>query len=299
MAENDAQNASQDATPTQLELPLEPPSAASPASPAAPAKHPSFLARVFRLIFGDLIHNSADADAAAAAAARAFSEPPPDDRQPETRPQKGTPLDDGKAWIGVDLDGTLARSGAWNGLETIGEPVPLMLTRVQRWLELGLRVKIFTARASRPEAIPHIRRWLEKNGLPADLEITNQKDFSMLECWDDRAVQVVQNTGRPFLAPSVFARPRAPILADEAENKTYYLLPTDAPLFALPPQFPTPLPADAAVAGGNTELPLFRIQEPEVEETEAVLAIRRAVAEKSAKGTAGNTGNTAPATPPK
>lgn len=36
--------------------------------------------------------------------------------------------------------------------------------------------------------------WLVKHGLP-DLEVTNVKDFAMLELWDDRCVQVLPNTG--------------------------------------------------------------------------------------------------------
>jgi hypothetical protein len=210
----------------------------------------------------------------------------PEDRQPTTRPSSSSSLDDGKGWIGVDLDGTLAKIGSWRGLEHVGEPVPLMLERVRHWLASGLRVKILTARASRPDGIPPVRRWLEKNGLPADLEITNAKDFSMIECWDDRAIQVVQDTGRPFLSHSVFSRPRAPILPEEAAGNTFYLMSPDAPQ---PPPPPQPPPSDDTTA----ELPLSwetLAQQsakdtgapPEPEEVSPeVLAIRRAVTEKS------------------
>ncbi len=103
-----------------------------------------------------------------------------------------------RGWIGVDLDGTLAHYGDWLGLQHIGRPVPKMVERVKRWLSEGKRVKIFTARASRGErAIGFIRDWLEeKAGLPRELEITCEKDFGMTELWDDRAVQVIPNTGR-------------------------------------------------------------------------------------------------------
>ena len=47
-------------------------------------------------------------------------------------------------WIGVDLDGTLAKYGIWDG--SIGEPIPLMVERVKIWIALGVEVKIFTAR---------------------------------------------------------------------------------------------------------------------------------------------------------
>ena len=101
-----------------------------------------------------------------------------------------------EGWIGVDLDGTLAHDTGWHGPDQIGPVIPAMLERVQKWLNDGQRVKIFTARATIPQQIPPIRDWLRKQGLP-ELEITNVKDFAMIEMWDDRAVEVVPNTGRP------------------------------------------------------------------------------------------------------
>lgn len=101
-------------------------------------------------------------------------------------------------WIGVDLDGTLAHYDGWRGIAHIGEPVPLMLARVQDWLEQGITVKIFTARVSdaneRAEVVAAIHAWLADLGFPP-LEVTNIKDFAMVELWDDRAVQVRPNTG--------------------------------------------------------------------------------------------------------
>lgn len=101
-----------------------------------------------------------------------------------------------KGWIGVDLDGTLAHYDGWYGPAHIGEPIPAMLQRVKSWLNEGLEVRIFTARASVPEYIPFVTQWLEKQGLPA-LEVTNTKDFSMICLWDDRCVQVETNRGEP------------------------------------------------------------------------------------------------------
>lgn len=103
-------------------------------------------------------------------------------------------------WIGVDLDGTLAQYDGWKGIEHIGEPVMPMLLRVRQWVSMGKHVKIFTARVScsdpeRTEAITHIHRWLEAHGLPR-LDVTNVKDFGMIELYDDRCVQVEHNTGR-------------------------------------------------------------------------------------------------------
>lgn len=101
-------------------------------------------------------------------------------------------------WIGVDLDGTLAHYDGWKGADHIGEPVPAMANRVKAWLAQGRSVKIFTARVC--DGLPETRRaiedWSEK-WLGQRLEVTNVKDYGMVELWDDRAVQVVMNTGRP------------------------------------------------------------------------------------------------------
>lgn len=104
-------------------------------------------------------------------------------------------------WIGVDLDGTLAYYDSWKGIEHIDDPIPEMLIRVKEWLSRGKTVKIFTARVSVPEptkseVIGYIQDWCQEYGLPR-LEVTNVKDFGMIELWDDRAVGVVPNTGRP------------------------------------------------------------------------------------------------------
>jgi hypothetical protein len=124
-----------------------------------------------------------------------------------------------RPWIGVDLDGTLAHSDRWRGPQHIGRPVPLMMERVKHWLSQGYTVKIMTARASVKAYIPPVRRWLEKHGLPS-LEVTCQKDFDMIELWDDRAIQVIPNTGRHVLRPSLTTMPKAPILPHEAKGKT-------------------------------------------------------------------------------
>jgi hypothetical protein len=98
-------------------------------------------------------------------------------------------------WIGVDLDGTLAEYNDWIGIEHIGKPIPPMIERVKDWIADGKKVKIFTARVTQgQEAIRYIHEWLAANGLP-ELEVTNVKDFDMVELWDDRCVGVVTNTG--------------------------------------------------------------------------------------------------------
>lgn len=103
-------------------------------------------------------------------------------------------------WHGVDLDGTLAVYNGWVGPNHIGEPVPAMLARVKAWLADGEDVKIFTARVCEPEPqrserIAVIEAWcLEHIGVV--LPVTNEKDWGMIDLWDDRVVQVEANTGR-------------------------------------------------------------------------------------------------------
>jgi hypothetical protein len=113
----------------------------------------------------------------------------------EERLYRDCPRAQGDGWIGVDLDGTLAFYDGWRGLEYIGAPIWPMMFRVFEWVCEGRTVKIFTARASDPEQVKYVRKWLEAVGL-STLEITNVKDFKMIELWDDRCVQVEPNTGR-------------------------------------------------------------------------------------------------------
>jgi len=101
-----------------------------------------------------------------------------------------------KRWIGVDLDGVLAKYTKWKGASHIGEPVPEMVSRVKRWLAEGKTVKIFTARADSPEHVLNVKKWLKEQGL-GNLEVTNKKDHGMIELWDDRAVRVIKNKGKP------------------------------------------------------------------------------------------------------
>lgn len=59
---------------------------------------------------------------------------------------------------------------------------------------MDIEVRVFTARASVPEHIEPVEKWLKDNGL-AGLRVTNEKDYKMLQLWDDRCVQVIPNTG--------------------------------------------------------------------------------------------------------
>lgn len=97
-------------------------------------------------------------------------------------------------WIGVDLDGTLAKSVS-SLSSSIGEPIQPMLSRVKGWLARGQEVRIFTARASDQKQISSIRNWLNLHGI-GDCGITNSKDLDMIELYDDKAKRVVKDQGR-------------------------------------------------------------------------------------------------------
>lgn len=121
---------------------------------------------------------------------------------------------DADGWIGVDLDGTLAEFHGWINMVHIGDPIPEMVERVRAWLDMGVDVRIFTARVDSKavalslnndtdELLNHVEKvrsiiqdWTEKH-LGHRLQITNVKDFKMIELWDDRAVRVVLNKGCP------------------------------------------------------------------------------------------------------
>ena len=105
-----------------------------------------------------------------------------------------------KGWIGVDLDGTLAHYEKWVSETHIGPPIAPMVQRVKLWLAEGREVRIFTARVGSKDpaeiaaARAAIESWCDEH-LGKVLEVTCVKDYAMVELWDDRAVQVEQNTG--------------------------------------------------------------------------------------------------------
>lgn len=114
-----------------------------------------------------------------------------------------------KRWVGVDLDGTLVPGdddpSTWNIYE-VKPPIQAMVDKVNAVLALGIKVKIFTARVAGLRSDNHSVRRQAKQiveiiqawsvgvfGHP--LEVTAEKDMDMIEYWDDRARQVVWNTG--------------------------------------------------------------------------------------------------------
>jgi DNA ligase D-like protein (predicted 3'-phosphoesterase) len=116
----------------------------------------------------------------------------------EDIPQKaaGADAEKDKEWIGVDLDGTLAKYEKWEGPGAIGNPIDKMVKRVRRWLAEGKTVKIFTARMAGDDGTARraIRKWC-KDHIGQELEVTNRKDPHCVQIWDDRAVSVEKNTG--------------------------------------------------------------------------------------------------------
>lgn len=97
--------------------------------------------------------------------------------------------------IAVDFDGTLATYETFNGATSLGQPIPKMVERVKNWLKEGKEVVIFTARITdNTEAVHAISDWSLKH-IGTRLQITNVKHWRFKEMWDDRAIQIITNTG--------------------------------------------------------------------------------------------------------
>ena len=122
------------------------------------------------------------------------------------------------------MDGTLTEwDGVWRGPSYIGAPIARTVRRVKHWLNQGKDVRIFTARVyvgPRPSAWDAaaktpwdsaVRQWSTRYNEAAlcrtaidafclkqfgrALPITCEKDYHMVLLLDDRAQQVVPNTG--------------------------------------------------------------------------------------------------------
>ena len=101
-------------------------------------------------------------------------------------------------WIGVDLDGTLAYYDQWRGALHIGEPIPVMLERVKRWLDEGKDVRIFTARVNREGIAFGYGKWgghARRNGcrrvhstMVCEACRSRASDYLLQGLWNDRAM---------------------------------------------------------------------------------------------------------------
>jgi hypothetical protein len=101
--------------------------------------------------------------------------------------------------VAFDLDGTLAEHDGWKGYEHIGAPVAKMVERWKAYRAKGATCVIFTARASaeeadRPVAIKTIEDWAQEH-LGEVPPITHEKTMHIVRMYDDRARQVLENTG--------------------------------------------------------------------------------------------------------
>jgi hypothetical protein len=107
-----------------------------------------------------------------------------------------------ESFIGIDFDGTLAYYYDYHEPHMLGNPIMPMIESVKRLLSRGVRVKIFTARVAGDDDYAAISRrkienWCLTN-IGEVLPVTAVKDYRMIELWDDRAVQVIHNTGVPI-----------------------------------------------------------------------------------------------------
>jgi len=107
-----------------------------------------------------------------------------------------------QGWIGVDLDGTIVFHDSSDfHYAKIGKPIKPMCDRIRRWLKEGTEVRLMTARAGLPTEQLHefIINWTVWSQLEFGqvLQVTDRKDFWMIELWDSRAVTVIPNTGLP------------------------------------------------------------------------------------------------------
>lgn len=115
-----------------------------------------------------------------------------------------------RPWVGFDLDGTLAHYDGWKAWNIIGAPIMPMVERLSGYLSQGQDCKIMTARVAferdvclvtghsftRQEIAQVIQNWLITQCLLPPLAVTHEKDYQMIRLYDDRAIQVIPNTGQ-------------------------------------------------------------------------------------------------------
>lgn len=127
-----------------------------------------------------------------------------------------------RGWIGVDLDGTCFTYHEWVGWNVFGEPIAPMIERIRGWLAEGRDVRVVTARVGLPfhyhpnetfygvskrhkcrvtgvlfsdaDMIDAIQDLFQRH-VGRRLPVQCYKDADMTQLWDDRAVQIVPNTG--------------------------------------------------------------------------------------------------------
>ncbi|MHA2403863.1 MAG: hypothetical protein ACXADH_12785 [Candidatus Kariarchaeaceae archaeon] len=116
-------------------------------------------------------------------------------------------------WVGFDFDGTLAKEHTF-------EPVLPMVRRLRTYLKNGTECRILTARGNDPHGIALVKNWLREQDLP-NLEVTSKKDYQMIVLYDDRARQVIQDTGevvgeeKPLRAGEIILPQKKKIITNE------------------------------------------------------------------------------------
>ncbi len=108
-----------------------------------------------------------------------------------------------EAWVGFDLDKTLAHDEGFKGPEHIGEPIPEGVDRLKQLLDQGVKARILTARVAHdPDGMARatIEKWVKQH-VGQELPITAVKDPNMIRLYDDRAATVEPNTGRLLAEP--------------------------------------------------------------------------------------------------
>ena len=109
-----------------------------------------------------------------------------------------------QTWVGIDLDGVLARHYWGDGIEQddliIGEPIPEMVQRVRELMAEGWEIRIFTSRGAWAITLERIAihaaidKWCI-GVFGRTFKITNAKDQAMHALYDDLAYRVIRNTG--------------------------------------------------------------------------------------------------------
>lgn len=111
--------------------------------------------------------------------------------------------------IGCDFDKTMAHYEDGDidklGPEHVGEPIPEMVEKIKQALADGAEVYVFTARVNpgdgtfkkalnATKSYVVISEWCQRN-IGTVLPITHEKSWRWSEIWDDKAKEVLPNTG--------------------------------------------------------------------------------------------------------
>ena len=92
--------------------------------------------------------------------------------------------------IGVDFDGTLVSYKGFQGMDHIGDLLPGAAEWLQELKAAGHTVVIFTARATDPEGLAFVRRYVREHNLTEVIDgITGSKLYSFDLFLDDRALR--------------------------------------------------------------------------------------------------------------